>query len=99
MEARLALSSLGVGTASMGSLTTSKWLGALTIEPESNEYFELILDTFQNGFFFFTLTWMKIAKRKKKLFDVQLQMQLHYCNIIVQHSFSLELVIIWFIKT
>ena len=65
MEARLALSSLGVGTASMGSLTTSKWLGALTIEPESNEYFELILDTFQNGFFFFTLTWMKIAKRKK----------------------------------
>ena len=64
MEARLALSSLGVGTASMGSLTTSKWLGALTIEPESNEYFELILHTFQNGPFF-TLTWMKIAKRKK----------------------------------
>ena len=54
MEARLALSSLGVGTASMGSLTTSKWLGALTIEPESNEYFELILDTFQNGIFFYT---------------------------------------------
>ena len=40
MEARSALSSFGVGTASMGSLTTSKWLGALTIEPESNEWFE-----------------------------------------------------------
>ena len=65
MEARLALSSLGVGTASMGSLTTSKWLGALTMEPESNEYIELILHTFLNGFFY-TLTWMKITKRKKK---------------------------------
>ena len=79
MEARLALSSLGVGTASMGSLTTSKWLGALTMEPESNEYIELILHTFLNGFFY-TLTWMKITKRKKKMFHVQLQMQLqHYC--------------------